>query len=98
MENKIKTLKQVENKTSIIKLIEYKDKKFRMTYDNRNGTPLGFDYRFKTEILKEDVWVTIAGKNDISFKEISYVSDKVKLLEDSKKFFLMMEEHILLLY
>ena len=64
-------------KTSIIKLIEYKEKKFRITYDNRNGIPLGFDYMFKTEILKEDVWVTIAGKNDISFKEISYVSDKV---------------------
>ncbi|MCT7634748.1 hypothetical protein N5U36_04745 [Aliarcobacter butzleri] len=73
-------------------------KKFKLTYDNRNGTPLGFDYRFKADILKEDTWNTIAGKNDIEFEQISYVSDKTRLIEDSKRFFKMMEEHISLMY
>ena len=62
------------------------------------STPLGFDYRFQTEILKDNVWKTIAGKNDIEFREISYVSDKPRLLEDSKKFVKMMEEHLSLMY
>lgn len=53
---------------------------------------------FKAEILKDDVWVTIAGKEDIGFKEVSYVSDKQKIKEDSQKFFYMMEKHLTILY
>lgn len=94
----MKTIKEVTNNTAIIRFVEHNNKKFKLTYDNRNGTPLGFDYRFQAEILKDDVWKTIAGKNDIEFKEISYVSDKLRLIEDSKRFFKMMEEHISLMY
>lgn len=94
----MKTIKEVTNNTAIIRFIEHNNKKFKLTYDNRNGTPLGFDYRFKADILKEDTWNTIAGKNDIEFEQISYVSDKTRLLEDSKRFFKMMEEHISLMY
>ncbi|WP_418181426.1 hypothetical protein ACNSOM_08620 [Aliarcobacter lanthieri] len=94
----MKTIKEVTNNTAIIRFIEYNNKKFKLTYDNRNGTPLGFDYRFKADILKEDTWNTIAGKNDIEFEQISYVSDKTRLIEDSKRFFKMMEEHISLMY
>ncbi|PRM99512.1 immunoglobulin-like domain-containing protein [Aliarcobacter cryaerophilus] len=94
----MKTIKEVTNNTAIIRFIEHNNKKFKLTYDNRNGTPLGFDYRFKAEILKDDTWNTIAGKNDIEFEQISYVSDKMKLIEDSKRFFKMMEEHISLMY
>ncbi|MCT7545270.1 MULTISPECIES: hypothetical protein [Arcobacteraceae] len=94
----MKTIKEVTNNTAIIRFIEHNNKKFKLTYDNRNGTPLGFDYRFKADILKEDTWNTIAGKNDIEFEQISYVSDKTRLIEDSKRFFKMMEEHISLMY
>ena len=94
----MKTIKEVTNNTTILRFVEHNNKKFKLTYDNRNGTPLGFDYRFQAEILKDDTWKTIAGKNDIEFKEISYVSDKPRLLEDSKRFFKMMEEHISLIY
>lgn len=94
----MKTIKEVTNNTAIIRFVEHNNKKFKLTYDNRNGTPLGFDYRFKADILKEDTWNTIAGKNDIEFEQISYVSDKTRLLEDSKRFFKMMEEHISLMY
>ena len=94
----MKTIKEVTNNTAIIRFVEHNNKKFKLTYDNRNGTPLGFDYRFKADILKEDTWNTIAGKNDIEFEQISYVSDKMKLIEDSKRFFKMMEEHISLMY
>lgn len=94
----MKTIKEVTNNTAIIRFIEHNNKKFKLTYDNRNGTPLGFDYRFKADILKEDSWNTIAGKNDIEFEQISYVSDKTRLIEDSKRFFKMMEEHISLMY
>jgi len=94
----MKTIKEVTNNTAILRFVEHNNKKFKLTYDNRNGTPLGFDYRFQAEILKDDTWKTIAGKNDISFEQISYVSDKPKLIEDSKRFFKMMQEHISLMY
>ena len=94
----MKTIKEVINNTAIIRFVEHNNKKFKLTYDNRNGTPLGFDYRFKADILKEDTWNTIAGKNDIEFEQISYVSDKPRLLEDSKRFFKMMEEHLSIMY
>ena len=94
----MKTIKEVTNNTAILRFVEHNNKKFKLTYDNRNGTPLGFDYRFKADILKEDTWNTIAGKNDIEFEQISYVSDKTRLIEDSKRFFKMMEEHISLMY
>lgn len=94
----MKIIKEVTNNTAILRFVEHNNKKFKLTYDNRNGTPLGFDYRFQAEILKDDTWKTIAGKNDIEFKEISYVSDKSRLLEDSKRFFKMMQEHISLMY
>ena len=94
----MKTIKEVTNNTAIIRFVEHNNKKFKLTYDNRNGTPLGFDYRFKADILKEDTWNTIAGKNDIEFEQISYVSDKTRLIEDSKRFFKMIEEHISLMY
>ena len=80
----MKTIKEVTNNTAIIRFVEHNNKKFKLTYDNRNGTPLGFDYRFKADILKEDTWNTIAGKNDIEFEQISYVSDKTRLLENLK--------------
>ena len=95
---KMKIIKEVANNSAILRFVEHNNKKFKLTYDNRNGTPLGFDYRFQAELLKDDVWKTIAGKNDIEFKEISYVSDKPRLLEDSKRFFKMMEEHLSLMY
>ena len=95
---KMKIIKEVANNSAILRFVEHNNKKFKLTYDNRNGTPLGFDYRFQAELLKDDVWKTIAGKNDIEFKEISYVSDKPRLLEDSKRFFKMMEEHLSLIY
>ena len=88
----MKTIKEVTNNTAIIRFVEHNNKKFKLTYDNRNGTPLGFDYRFKADILKEDTWNTIAGKNDIEFEQISYVSDKTRLIEDSKRCFKMMED------
>ena len=94
----MKTIKEVTNNSAILRFVEHNNKKFKLTYDNRNGTPLGFDYRFKADILKEDTWNTIAGKNDIEFEQISYVSDKTRLIEDSKRFFKMMEEHISLMY
>ncbi|WP_066160805.1 hypothetical protein [Aliarcobacter skirrowii] len=94
----MKTIKEVTNNSAIIRFVEHNNKKFKLIYDNRNGTPLGFDYRFKADILKEDTWNTIAGKNDIEFEQISYVSDKTRLIEDSKRFFKMMEEHISLMY
>ncbi|MCT7521249.1 hypothetical protein [Aliarcobacter cryaerophilus] len=94
----MKTIKEVTNNTAIIRFVEHNNKKFKLTYDNRNGTPLGFDYRFKADILKEDSWNTIAGKNDIEFEQISYVSDKTRLLEDSKRFFKKLEEHISIMY
>jgi hypothetical protein len=94
----MKTIKEVTINTTILRFVEHNNKKFKLTYDNRNGTPLGFDYRFQAEILKDDTWKTIAGKNDIEFKEISYVSDKSRLLEDSKRFFKMMQKHISLMY
>ncbi|QEZ88369.1 hypothetical protein ACIB15232_0174 [Aliarcobacter cibarius] len=94
----MKIIKEVTNNTAIIRFVEHNNKKFKLTYDNRNGTPLGFDYRFKAEILKDDTWKTIAGKDDIEFQQISYISEKTKLIEDSKRFFKMMEEHISLMY
>ena len=58
----MKTIKEVTNNTAIIRFVEHNNKKFKLTYDNRNGTPLGFDYRFKADILKEDTWNTIREK------------------------------------
>lgn len=94
----MKTIKEVTNNSAILRFVEHNNKKFKLTYDNRNGTPLGFDYRFQAEILKDDTWKTIAGKNDIEFKEISYLSDKPRLLEDSERLFKVMEAHLLLMY
>lgn len=94
----MKTLKEISNNTEFLKFVEHKKKKFKLTYNNRNGVPLGFDYRFQAEILKDDIWNVIAGKNDIGFKEISYVSEKEKIKEDSELFFKNMEKHIMILY
>ena len=40
----MKTIKEVTNNTAILRFVEHNNKKFKLTYDNRNGTPLGFDY------------------------------------------------------
>jgi hypothetical protein len=36
----MKTIKEVTNNTAIIRFIEHNNKKFKLTYDNRNGTTL----------------------------------------------------------
>ena len=41
----MKTIKEVTNNTAILRFVEHNNKKFRLTYDNRNGTTLGFDLR-----------------------------------------------------
>lgn len=91
-------LKEVKKNTKTTRFIEHSGKKFRMTYDNRNGSPMGFDYRFQAEILKDDVWVTIAGMDDVGFCEISYVHEESKRKKDADEFFMLLQEHIELLY
>lgn len=48
----MKTIKEVTNNTSMLKFVEHNKKKFRLTYDNRNGVPCGFDYRFQGRNFK----------------------------------------------
>lgn len=90
-------IKDVTNNTIMLRFIEHDGKKFRLTYDNRSGTVVGFDHRFKAEILKDWVWETIACKEDIGFDQISPLRNKNDRIEDSKKFFNAMEKHIGLL-
>ena len=45
----MKTIKEVTNNSAILRFVEHNNKKFKLTYDNRNGTPLVF-YRFKAKI------------------------------------------------
>lgn len=79
--------------------VEHKDMKFRITYNNCNGSPQGFDYRFKAEMLSSDEgWVVIAGKSDIGFENCSYVQADNVIFKEAQSFFAEMRKHIELLY
>lgn len=68
MENKIKVLETTEQtfdrrsgKTRIVKIIEFHNKKFTITFEVSNGSPLGFNYKKCIDILGEDgLWHHVA--------------------------------------
>ena len=94
----MKILKTTHIDNTSIQFVEHNRKKFKLHYNNRNGVPLGFDSRFKAQILKDDVWVTIAGKTDIGFTPVSYICIISERINDSEVFFELMRNHIELLY
>lgn len=95
----MEVIKDTHHNTTFIRFIKHNNNMFRLTYDNRNGSPLGFDYRFQAEIKNSDnLWKVIAGTSDIGFHPISYVSDIKERQNDAKRFFNLMCEHIILIY
>lgn len=61
------------------RVVKFGDKKFKLTYANENGVPCGFDSRFKIEIMTtEGTWNTIAGKQDIGFVNVNYISSDLR--------------------
>lgn len=72
--NDFKKIKDLSNivdpehgNTRVATLWEYKGKKFRFTFENSNGTPLGFDYKHCIDVfnVSEDTWKHLADKKDI---------------------------------
>ena len=72
--NDFKKIKDLSNiidpehgNTRVIKLWEYKGKKFRFTFENTNGIPCGFDYKHCVDVFcaTEDTWKHLADKKDI---------------------------------
>jgi len=95
----MKIVKEVKNGTTFTRFVEHNKNMFRLIYDNRNGVPLGFDSRFQAQIKTSDsLWNTIAGKNDLGFNPISYVSSQEQRERDANTFFKLMQEHIELIY
>ena len=96
----MKVIKDMNMGTQYIRLIVSKNgRKFKLIYDNRPGVPLGFDYRFKAELLEPDgSYRNVAGKHDIGFQPISYTADHCERAADAQRFFAMMEEHLVLMY
>lgn len=69
------------------KIVEISGKKFSIIYDNTNGFPLGFNYKFSASIMKEDgTWEHVAEKKDINYSECSYVSNVDIREKDAKTF------------
>jgi hypothetical protein len=69
------------------KIVEISGKKFSIVYDNTNGFPLGFNYKFSASVMKDDgTWNYVAEKKDIVYSECSYVSNESERKEDAKKF------------
>jgi hypothetical protein len=86
----MKIIKDVKNNTAFTQFITHNKKTFQLTYNNRNGVPMGFDYRFQAQIKSvEDLWQVIVGKNDIGFNPISYASSEEQREQDSKRFVLI---------
>ena len=81
-----------------VRFVEHNDRKFRITYDNKNGEPMGFDSRFKCEVMQNDSWKVIAGKDDIEFSQISYLAPVLNLTKDKHNFMMLMQDHIEMLY
>ena len=69
--NDFKKIKDFANKQvdrsgyRFVTLWDYNGKKFRITFENSNGTPCGFDYKHCVDVFVNDQWLHVADKNDI---------------------------------
>lgn len=95
----MKHLKDSNHGNDYKRFVEHNGKKFRITHNQRNGSPLGFDTRFKIEVMTLDGWKIIAGKADVDFLIKScYTNSDLHLHNEALEFFKACEAHIELLY
>lgn len=81
------------------KIVEISGKKFSIKYENTNGTPLGFNYKFSASIMKEDgTWSYVAEKKDINYLQCSYTDNNTHRMEDAIVFIEKMIKYLEKIY
>lgn len=81
------------------KIVKINGKKFKIFYDNSNGSPLGFNYKFSASVMEDSgKWAYVAEKKDIGYKTVSYVSDHDERKADAIKFIDAMQKHLEKIY
>ncbi len=81
------------------KIIKINGKKFKIEYDNRNGSPLGFDYRFSSSVMDDNgTWKYVAETKEINYMPCSYVCDEDKRKQDAINFIDAMQKHLEKIY
>ena len=86
---------QVCNGTMFNRVIEHKNRNFKLRYDNKRNVPLGFDKRFRVEVLKDNKWETVGGKDKVRFEEIYHGKSHEEREQDADKFFDLMTNYII---
>lgn len=76
------------------RIIEHKNRNFRLTYDNQRNVPLGFDKRFKVEVLEHGKWKIVGGKDKVRFEEIYHGKSHEEREQDADKFFDLMSDYL----
>ena len=75
------------NKPRGDKIVKINGKKFKVFYDNSNGSPLGFNYKFSASVMEDSgKWSYVAEKEDIGYTTVSYVSDESSRKADAENF------------
>lgn len=77
------------------RVIEHKNRLFKLTYDNKCHTPLGFDKRFKFEVLENNRWKVVGGKDKVRFEEIYHGKSHEEREQDADKFFDLITDYII---
>lgn len=78
-----------------IKIISINDKKFKINYDNSNGHPLGFNYKFSASVLTENNgWKYVAEAKNIGYKPTRYFSSEEERHRDAIRFVKHMQEYL----
>ena len=81
------------------KIVEISGKKFSIIYDNTNGFPLGFNYKFSASVMLDSgTWEYVAEKKDINYSQCSYVSSELARKEDAGIFIEKMIKYLEKIY
>ena len=94
----MKTLKLSNHFLWIHCFIEHNGHKFKMSYINYSKEDILEKDKYKLEIMKDGVWLWVAGISDVEFYPIDRLKDKPDKLEDAIKFFDKLKDHIKILY
>lgn len=94
----MKIIGQVVDGTVFNRVIKYKNKLYKMTYDNRVNAPLGFDNRFKAEVWTGEQWEIIGGKEKVGFEQTCHSKNHQELEEDADRFFDLIGDYVVKTY
>ena len=110
---KFKLIKVLDNRADtdkgvirLVELHEYKGKVFKFTFENSNGTPLGYDYKHSVRVFNQDAdeWKNLGDKQDIGafatqhIDYANYFGNGTKLMQGARAFMEACKEYVKAIY